>query len=49
MVFDTPDVGSYLENKSIGKKINLRQHNGIYLLDVWAEPNPNESFPRPAR
>ena len=49
VVFDTPDVGSCLENKSTGKKINLRQHNGIYFLDVWVEPNPNGSFPRPAR
>ena len=40
VVFDTPEIGSYLENKATGKNITLRQHNGVYLLDVWVEPNP---------
>ena len=32
----------------------LRQHNGVYMLDVWVEPNPegdarDTSFPRQVR
>ena len=54
VILDSPEVGSYVENKSTGKKIFLRQHNGVYLLDVWVEPNPmgpgkEVSFTRPAR
>ena len=41
IIFDTPDVGSYIENKQTGKQIKLRQHNGVYLLDVWVAPNPS--------
>ena len=43
VIFDTPEIGSYLENKATGKRIALRQHNGVYLLDVWVEPNPNKN------
>ena len=35
VVFDDPaTIGSYIEHKAIGKKTPLRQHNGVYYLDV---------------
>ena len=38
VVFDDPNtVGSFIENKSTGKKTPLRQHNGVYYLDVWVK------------
>ena len=46
VVFDSPEVGSYIEHKASGKKIKLRQHNGVYLLDMWVAPNGNKGFQR---
>ena len=35
VIFDDPaTVGSFIENKATGKKTPLRQHNGVYYLDV---------------
>ena len=39
VVFDDPNtVGSFIENKPTGKKTPLRQHNGVYYMDVWVKP-----------
>ena len=39
VVFDDPaTIGSYIENKTTGKQTPLRQHSGIYYLDVWMKP-----------
>ena len=39
VVFDDPNtIGSYIENKSTGKKTPLRQHNGVYYMDAWVKP-----------
>ena len=39
VVFDDPNtVGSFIENKTTGKKTPLRQHNGVYYMDVWVKP-----------
>ena len=43
IIFDSPDIGSFIENKKTGKDMKLRQHNGIYLLDMWVAPNPSKS------
>ena len=53
VIFDDPaTVGSFIENKTTGKKTPLRQHNGVYYLDVWVKPGcgyDNQGFPRQAR
>ena len=57
VIFDDPTtVGSYIENKTTGKQTPLRQHNGVYYLDVWVKPGHgfdndqnNQVFARPAR
>ena len=57
VVFDDPEtVGSYIEDKVSGKKTPLRQHNGVYYLDVWIKPGhgldndqKDQDFTRPAR
>ena len=57
VVFDDPaTVGSYIENKITKKQTPLRQHNGVYYLDVWIKPGHgydndqnNQVFARPAR
>ena len=49
VIFDHPnDGGSYIENKTTGKQTPLRQHNGVYYLDVWYKPGDemNQGFPR---
>ena len=46
IVFDSPEVGSYIENKQSWKHIKLRQGNGVYLLDMWVAPNPNKRVQR---
>ena len=50
VVFDDPaTIGSYIENKTSGKKTPLRQHNGVYYLDVWMKPGQgfdNQGFHR---
>ena len=39
VIFDDPStIGSFIENKTTGKKTPLRQHNGVYYLDVWVKP-----------
>ena len=39
VVFDDPDtVGSFIENKTTGKRTPLRQHNGVYYMDAWVRP-----------
>ena len=39
VIFDDPNtVGSFIENKATGKKTPLRQHNGVYYLDVCVKP-----------
>ena len=49
VVFDDPNtIGSYIENKTTGKITQLRQHNGVYYLDVWVKPTDEAPFPRPA-
>ena len=52
VVFDDPStVGSFIENKTTGKKTPLRQHNGVYYLDVWVKPGcgyDNQDFIRQA-
>ena len=36
VIFDDPNtVGSYIQDKQTGKCTPLRQHNGVYYLDVW--------------
>ena len=50
VVFDEPM--SYIESKATGKKTPLRQHNGVYYLDVWVKPGcgyDNQDFQRQAR
>ena len=47
VVFDDPV--SYIENKTTGKRINLRQNGGVYFLDVWMKTGDhlnNEGFRR---
>jgi hypothetical protein len=39
VVFDN-ESGSYLEDKTTGKKIWLRQENGVYYLDLWIRNAP---------
>ena len=52
VVFDDPaTVGSFVENKTTGKKTPLRQHNGVYYMDVWVKPGcgyDNQDFRRQA-
>ncbi len=39
VLLDDPNtVGSFIENKTTGKKTPLRQHNGVDYLDVWVKP-----------
>ena len=51
VIFDCEEVGSYIEDKRTGHKTKLRQHNGVYFLDVWMKPGehvPAQGFPRQA-
>ena len=52
---DPATVGSYIENKTTLKQTPLRQHNGVYYLDVWIKPGyafdndkNSQGFTRPA-
>ena len=36
--------GSYIQNKKTGRKMYLRETNGIYVLDVWVKPNAAKDF-----
>ena len=41
VVFDTDDWGencSFIESKATGKKLWLRERNGVYVLDVMVAP-----------
>ena len=39
VIFDDPEKeGSYIENKITKNRTPLRQHNGVYYLDVWVRP-----------
>ena len=38
VIFDEPSIGSFIENKTTGKKTPLRQHNGVDYMDVWVRP-----------
>ena len=48
VVFDSEEYGegSYIENKMTGSRKYLREHNGIYILDVWVKPYQSQGFPR---
>ena len=51
VIFDSEDIGSYIEDKKTGQKTKLRQTNGVYFLDVWMKPGehvPPQGFPRQA-
>ena len=39
VVFDTPDCGSFIQNKRSGVKTWLRQEGGVFYLDLWVKPN----------
>ena len=41
VIFDSPDIGSFIECKSTGQRTYLRQEQGVYMLDVWVKPNEN--------
>ena len=53
VVFDP--MGSYIENVKTTEKLWLREHNGVYVLDVMIAPPPGyprepetaTGFPRP--
>ena len=57
VVFDDPaTIGPFIERKETGEKTPLRQHNGVYYLDVWVKPGHgydnqenNQGFQRPDR
>ena len=38
VVFDSPENGSYIENKETGNKTWLRQESGVFFLDLWVSP-----------
>ena len=38
VVFDTPEFGSYIENKKTLAKTWLRQESGVFYLDLWIKP-----------
>ena len=40
VVFDDPVSGSYIENKTTGKRTWLRQESGVFFLDLWIAPEP---------
>ena len=42
VVFDSPEIGSFIEYKSSGSRIYLRQSNGVYYMDVWVNDNPSD-------
>ena len=52
VVFQSPELGSYIENVVNGYRTYLRQSNGSYFLDMWVrrkvnDNNNNSGFPRP--
>ena len=38
VVFDSPDQGSYVEDKKTGVKTWMRQESGVYYIDLWVSP-----------
>ena len=51
VVFQPPEIGSYIQNNSSGGRMYLRQLNGSYYLDLWVKksngmPGNSEPFPR---
>ena len=48
VVFDSPEIGSYVERKLTGERTYLRQSNGVYYMDVWVPPH-NQGFPGQGR
>ena len=38
VVFDSPELGSFMENKATGNRTYFRQSNGVYYMDVWVKP-----------
>ena len=45
VVFDSDDWGgSYIQNKRTGRKIWLREQDGLYMLDVQVKPNYEQGF-----
>ena len=46
VVFDDEWNGSYIENKINGKRVLLRQENGVYVLDAIVR-GYNQPFQRP--
>ena len=52
VVFQSPELGSYIENVVNGYRTYLRQSNGSYFLDMWVRRKVNDNsnnsgFPRP--
>ena len=48
VVFQSPEMGSYIKNNANGYRTYLRQHNGSYYLDLWAKKasnTTNQTFP----
>ena len=45
MAFDSPDNGSFIQNKATGVKTWLRQESGVFYLDLWV--CPKSVFARP--
>ena len=43
------DDGSYIENKITCEYMNLREKNGVYVLDVWLNNADAWGFPRQGR
>ena len=37
IVFDEGEGNSYIQNKTSGEKVSLREENGLYYLDVWVQ------------
>ena len=38
VILDTPEAGSYIENRKSGERTYLLQERGLYLLDAWVMP-----------
>ena len=55
VVFQNPELGSYIQNNANGHRTYLRQHNGSYYLDLWVKKMPQaadqhaEGFTRQGR
>ena len=47
VILDTPEAGSYIENRHTGERTYLRQERGLYLLDAWVMPYTEVSQTNP--